>query len=375
MPPPPTTTPPAAPADALPTLPSLPPAGSPTTTTTDTDVPDADSGAVSVVPDADSGPDAGSAAVSSTPTAGATPTTPGARRRELPVGWILAAVAATIVGVSGFVVLGTGSDPVEPTDPPPAVEAADQRDPDAAPADAASPDPDGGGSGVAAIDAIDDARDVVGEIDANDGEEELLAELGLGPTGEPIEVPADGPAGHHFTWIDPSGQVLDVVVDTVSGDYAVDASDGISFRLVGDEFFGRQDPDGEWFALADDPFDSIPVIGLDGVPTVETILPPSVAAFATSDSTDGAVRTIVVDDAALAAADLEARNDWLRPWGLLDESGEAATDAVVRITTDPSGTGVVGASIDTPVLGGVAAFSVEEILSTPPSIDVPPLGG
>ena len=356
-----------APSPGLPTLPTAGPTPHPTrsvdTTPRDASVAvhghvDGSSGSSGSASDSDAGADAVAVAAEPGPS--------GRRRREIPIGWVLAAAAATIVGTSAFVVLQSDVDMVELADPAPVVGVRDEPAPDDA--------PDEGGSGAAAIDAIDDARDVVGRIDANDGEEELLAELGLGPTGEPIEVPADGAAGYHFTWIDPSGQVLDVVVDGATGDYSVDASDGISFRLVGDEFFGRRAPDADWFALADDPFDSIPVVGLDGVPTVASILPPVTAGFVISDTTDGSVRTVVVDDAALAGFDLGARNAWLRPWGLLDDSGEAATDVVVRITADPSGTGVVGASIDAPVLGGVAAFSIEDVFSIAPTIEVPTLG-
>lgn len=217
---------------------------------------------------------------------------------------------------------------------------------------------------------LDDANDVVDDINANAQEEELLADLGLDATGNPVVVQGAG-VGYRFTWADPSGQDLDIIVDTAGDNYSVTASDGISFRFIDGKYFGQAGTDGEWYELADDPFGAIPVVGLAGIPFEAEIVPPSMTPYIVSDTVDGPTRVLMVDDAAFAAADLDARNAWLAPWGLIDEDAASASSVVIRLTFDPSGDNVVGTHIETPAIGGFASFSITETYEVAPVIANP----
>jgi hypothetical protein len=279
-------------------------------------------------------------------------------KRRIPVGLLVALFAASVVGITGWFVLAGDPGPSDARTPAerPAVQTPDvtvEREPETA---------------IGRI--LDDAHDVVDEVNANDQEEELLAELGLDATGNTVTI-APGSAGYRFTWADPSGQDLDIVVDSNAGNFSVVASDGISFRRIDGAYFGQSGSDGEWYQLADDPFGAIPVVGLDGIPTADEIVPASVEPYVVSTTVDGPTRVVMIDDAAFAAADIDARNDWLAPWGLIDETPESATSVIVRITFDSSGQSVVGAHVETPAIGGFAAFSIVESYETAPVIDNP----
>jgi hypothetical protein len=342
--PPPTGAAPAAP----PSLPVLPPPGAPqaapATADVATDSAEPLTAIPPVAPPGDTDPDAPS----------------NDEKRRPPVGLLIALFAAIVVGIAGFFVLSgdsssDGADAPPVTRPRPAADGNVAADVDSEPETAIG-------------EILDDANDVVADINANGQEEELLAELGLDATGNPIEV-AD--AGYRFTWEDPSGQDLDIIVDSASNDYAVVASDGISFRHIGDAYYGQSGDDGEWYELAGDPFGAIPVVGLDGIPSVDEVVPAAVTPYVVSDTVDGPSRVVMIDDAAFAAADLDARNAWLAPWGLIDETVDSASSVVVRLTFDPSGDNVVGAHIETPAIGGFAAFSITETYEVAPVIENP----
>lgn len=347
--PPPTGSAPAAP----PSLPLLPPPDARPTAAAPSD-PDA-AAATALVPSVDAN-------------GGTDDPTPSGEKRRPPVGLLIALFAAVVVGIAGWFVLSGDSSSTDGADAPPVTRPRSTDDATATPIES---EPE-----TAIGEMLDDANDVVADINANGQEEELLAELGLDATGNPIDVQSDT-VGYRFTWEDPSGQDLDIVVDTESDAYSVVASDGISFRLIDGAYFGRSGADGEWYELASDPFGSIPVVGLDGIPTVDEVIPAAVTPYVVSDTVDGPSRVVMIDDAAFAAADLDARNEWLAPWGLIDETVESATSVVVRITFDPSGDSVVGAHIETPAIGGFAAFSISETYEVAPVIDNPmsPLPG
>lgn len=274
-------------------------------------------------------------------------------KRRPPVGLLVALFAAVVVGIAAFFVLSGDS---APSDADSLTESS-----------VVSNESDAGG---AIAQTLDDANDTVDAVNDNSQESELLAELGLDATGNPVVV-VGAEAGYRFNWNDPSGQDLDIVVDAVADNYSVTASDGISFRFLAGEYFGKAGVDGEWYMLADDPFGSIPVVGLDGIPSEAEIVPPSANAYIVSDEIDGPTRTVTIDDAAFAAADLSGRNAWLGPWGLIDDAGEVASTVVVRLTFDPTGQNVVGAHIETPAIGGFAAFSITETYEVAPVIDNP----
>ena len=269
-----------------------------------------------------------------------------------------------MVGIAGFMVL-TGDDSTSESPAPSG---------DANPLDAGTggeaENADTAGSGNVVLETLDETRDVVDQINENAGEAELLDELGLDAEGNPVAAVSPTPAGYRFTWSDPSGQDLDVTVDAATDAYSVVATDGISFRYVGGSFFGT-DGTADWYELAADPFGDIPVVGLGGIPTADTVLPAAAEPFVVADTDVDGRRVVVVDDRAFAAADPTARNVWLRPWGLLDDTPASASTVTVRISTDP-GTGVVtGAQVETPALGGTATFAVTETYEVAPTIENP----
>lgn len=285
--------------------------------------------------------------------------TPSSPKRRTPVGLLVALFAVAVVGIAGFFVLSGGNSSGDESDAPAVTRPAPN------PAAAVDSEPE-----TAIGQILDDANDVVGDVNANAQEEELLGELGLDATGNPVVVQGAA-VGYRFTWADPSGQDLDIIVDTAADNYAVTASDGISFRFIEGNYFGQSGADGEWYELADDPFGEIPVVGLDGIPSEAEVLPSSVAPFVVSDTIDGPTRVVMIDDAAFAAADLDARNEWLAPWGLIDESAASASSVVIRLTFDPSTGSVVGAHVETPAIGGFASFSISETYEVAPVIENP----
>lgn len=285
--------------------------------------------------------------------------TPSGPKRRTPVGVLVALFAVAVVAIAGYFVLSGGTSSGDESDAPAVTR------PAANPVAAGESEPE-----TAISQMLDDADNVVTDVNANAQEEELLAELGLDATGNPVVVQS-ADAGYRFTWADPSGQDLDIIVDSASDSYSVTASDGISFRFIDGRYFGQSGADGEWYELADDPFGDIPVVGLAGIPSEVDVISPSMSPYIVSDTIDGPTRVVMIDDAAFAAADLIARNAWLAPWGLVDETMDAASSVVIRLTFDPSGDSVVGTHIETPAIGGFASFSITETYEVAPIIENP----
>lgn len=285
--------------------------------------------------------------------------TPRSRGTRLPIGWLLVAFAVAIVGLATFLMFrgGNGDEPD-----------ASRGD---APLGPAALDAQASDSMTAAGQILDDAQAVVDDMNDRSDEREILAELGLDENANPT----DDLQGYRFTWADPSGQDLDIIVDLTTENFAVDASDGISFRMIDGTFYGSVADSDEWFELAEDPFGDTPVIGLGGLPDIEGVIPDATAPFLVNsglkDGGSGPTYFFIVDDEAFHAADPEARAEWLRPWGLIEPSTVEPTTLVVTITLDPLGERVIGAQIETPTIGGFASFSVVETLDTAPVIEVP----
>ncbi len=166
---------------------------------------------------------------------------------------------------------------------------------------------------------IDDARDVVGEIDQNGEEVAALDELGLDATGGAL------PAGYEFTTNAIDGTTRTVRVDAATGDHRVLADDGAGYSLVDGEMsvFGPVDGDHAATALG---------FGLDGLLTEADLVPDAIAAFTTEQSREPAddlvTAQFVVDVPALREEQPAELISWASPFGFADTDDDVTLDVV-----------------------------------------------
>jgi len=250
--------------------------------------------------------------------------------------------------------------------------------------------------GQLAVDVIDETEDVVGQINDNGEETELLAELGLDPTGNPIDEPAAPVAPTRYSFLYSGADFVSSVgvdVDLDTGSYSVETAEGEGARFVDGSLYMRPSADGEWSIADGAPTPRIPQ--LDEFPTLESVIDeairPHVLAEETRENGYGTVSSFLIDDQALHASDPAARAAWLGPWGLDEsvvpsapESTEFTLDAysgtapgvtTVQMTIDDTGD-TVAVSIGSQVIGGYASIeSIATLVIEPRPIEAPPVGG
>jgi hypothetical protein len=300
-------------------------------------------------------------------------------------------VAALAVAGVAIWQLGSGDDTDPSSGPTLGVEASE---PAARTAGAEPRSGDDETIGDIGVGAIEDATALVDEIDDRGEADELLAELGLGPDGEPLpearpEPPVLAePAGYAFVWTEPGDTRIAALVDATTGDYAIDASDGVAVRVVGGVPYSRVG--GEWQLTDLSVLRGVPVPGLDGFPSIERVIDPAVEPFVElvtmTTEADGTTFGYLIDDSAFFAADPAGRDAWLRPWGLLDGHRppasadpalftEAWTDAgagqvIFAFTLSPADE-LVRITVDSPAIGGRAVLDELATSTDAPSIDLP----
>ena len=153
--------------------------------------------------------------------------------------------------------------------------------------------------GQIGADAISGTEDLVEIINERDQETELLAELGLDATGEPLTDLALGAgpaAGHTFRWIGQNGSTATITVVALTGDHSVSTDDGIEFRSIGGLAFARTADSEAWAEIAAGEIESIDRLGLAAPLTLSELLGRA-GAHATSTPGQSAI-----DDDAFAAA-------------------------------------------------------------------------
>jgi hypothetical protein len=203
---------------------------------------------------------------------------PNPKRSRTPLIVLAGLTVATIVGSAWFSTSSTAENSADSSSPqsaeleptsPAGPNAAQPNQLDLAPQDVSSP----------IVVPIDDATEVVAQVDDNSAAADALDLLGLDETGNVVA------AGHRFTWRSGSGDTTTITVDTTTGDYAFEWSDGIEWRLVdGTPFIRRGDL--EWSQAESDTRESAQRLGLDGPVTVEQILDPLTAEYASSMMTE-----------------------------------------------------------------------------------------
>ncbi len=213
--------------------------------------------------------------------------------------------------------------------------------------------------------AIQDAQDLADAINADQGEGELLEELGLNATGQPLPA---APVGHEFSWTFADGVTATIVVDTVTGDHSYVDSTGLSFRKVGELAFGQPAADQPWAMIDDSQLASIRRSGLDRPLMVDDLVGGPVAAYA-SVSGDGSIWSI--DEVAFQSADAAGRDAWANAVGLPVEA--PAGVVTIWISTAADGTTVSTASIERDSTGETVTYQLARLFDQSPGIEAPEL--
>ena len=218
--------------------------------------------------------------------------------------------------------------------------------------------------GQIGADAISGTEDLVEIINERDQETELLAELGLDATGEPLTDLALGAgpaAGHTFRWIGQNGSTATITVVASTGDHSVSTDDGIEFRSIGGLAFARTADSEAWAEIAAGEIESIDRLGLAAPLTLSELLGRA-GAHATSTPGQSAI-----DDDAFAAADPALRSAWLDSIGL-----SATTDGPLVVTYEllSDGTTISQATIERPATGERVSYELAELHQQPPVMEL-----
>jgi hypothetical protein len=183
---------------------------------------------------------------------------------------------------------------------------------------------------------IEDAGEVVTEINDNAPEEELLDELGLDPIGRPA------PAGYGFFIADASGRSRSVQVDSTTGNYSIETVEGVAIRSIDGMTYTRTTAGDEWVPV-DPAVLAAQSFGLDGITVVSDVLPSELAAYVSPVSTEvvGGIESSIssVDLAAFRTTDPALFATWSAPFGFDPATlGTFGTDPMtVTISVDEQG--------------------------------------
>lgn len=273
---------------------------------------------------------------------------------------LTAGLIALVIGACALVAYGfvsmSPTDTAEPT-PPPADEAA------------TSP----------LVIPIENARDVVADFNDNSGEVELLNELGLDATGNPLahaeQTPAAAAAaaGHRFTWSYGTGDASTVTVDSTTGNFSFESTTGTQYRLVDGTSFVRAGVAASWSQVDGDALETIQRLGLEQPITVDSIVADieSIAAIATTRSDDGTTLvSISIDDMEFATAMPDVRIAWLAEMGV--PNSDAVLDGAF-ITADAA-VAPDGQTIDQLVVTAgpwTSTYQLDQVFDIAPVIEAP----
>jgi hypothetical protein len=216
---------------------------------------------------------------------------------------------------------------------------------------------------------INDAREVVAEINDNPAEEELLDELGLDPVGQP-QV-----AGYLFTTLDADGAVLSIQVDATTGNYSIESATGLGFRSIDGVTSRRAATAGAWAQVDAAEIEAIQRFGLDGVAVATDVIPVDLAPYVALVSTEvvNGVETSIhrVDVANLRTTDPALMATWSSPFGLDPVTlGSVGTEPVtITMTSDAQGT-LQTFVITPPEPARSTTYRLEAIYDAPPVISL-----
>jgi hypothetical protein len=263
----------------------------------------------------------------------------------------LAIIAVSVVGYVSYRKVVGPEDTAAPIDAAPSVTRA--------PSEPSSP----------LVVPIDDAQEVVAEINGNSVEEELLDDLGLDSVGRP-QVP-----GYLFTTLDASGAALTVQVDATTGNYSIESTTGLGFRTIDGVTYQRAAATDEWAEADITDFQRTQPFGLDGVVIATDLLPSSLDAYVTivsSEVVNGVTGSIhSVDVAALRIADPDLLASWSTPFGLDSATLGNADGEPVTITmmVDDERT-VQSFDITPPAPGPSVTYRLEAVYDAAPLISL-----
>jgi hypothetical protein len=215
---------------------------------------------------------------------------------------------------------------------------------------------------------IDDASDVVAQIDDNSAEEEALDLLGLDQTGNPLA------AGHRFTWSFGTDETTTITVDATTGNYAFESSDGFEWRRIDGTSYGRRG-DIAWSEVDGDALGSVLRLGADGPVTIDQILDPITDEYASS------VTRQLDDGTSAVYAEIDEHGLWndlpaehLRWLGLMgipspDQAIEPGAIIVVDVVLAADGRTVDTFTVTTEKFA--SSYTLDHLFETAPVIEVP----
>ncbi len=218
---------------------------------------------------------------------------------------------------------------------------------------------------------IDDASEVMTQVDDNSSEAEALDLLGLDETGSIVA------AGHRFTWSDGTGGTATTTVDAATGDYAFESSDGFRYRRIdGTTYAGR---DGVAWSEVDggDGLDSVQRLGLDGPVTIDQIVDPLIDDYSSSVTNqrgDGTSAVHVeIDSHGLWTDHSIQRLTWLAQMGIPNPEADVAPGSIIVVDASVGTDGRTVETFTVTTATFTSTYVLDEVFETAPVIEVPEL--
>jgi hypothetical protein len=263
------------------------------------------------------------------------------------------------VGGGAWYALGSTDDATSPPDPDSSTQL------DIAPQDVSNP----------LIVPIDDAEDVIAEIDENGSESEALDALGLDDTGNPIAA-VDAVAGYRYTWDFGAARTATVTVDVTTGDSVTVDGSGLEIRRIGNRAFASTGGS-PWVELDPSADSSAPPLGFDALLTIDRVLDSTTAGFSTSVTMvrgdDTSRQTAEVDAFRYASEQPEAFRRWMTGLGHPEAESPFAPGDLVVVQADLATDGHTIDLMTVATATSTTSYSLDEVLATAPLVELPEL--
>lgn len=227
---------------------------------------------------------------------------------------------------------------------------------------------------------INDARDVVEQINDNAAENELIEELGIVPTPTPNGDPVPestapdlgvGAPAFHYSYEIGGAPVQSIWVDGTTGDR--ESFDGTTYmRSTGGAVYTTTDPAGLWQLAADFPPTSTLAM-LNQMLTLDDVLPEAFFELESASALNEGLGygRYLFTETALAGIDAAVRQAWMSTWGFDAAAALVPVDGIVAGVPDAAGPGeilitvagsqdgiVTSLTIEAPSLGGVVRYTL-----------------
>lgn len=285
---------------------------------------------------------------------------PPAKRSHLPVLLLILLGIVTIGGAVWFALATSDEATTSTTSPQPPTSVLD-----IAPQDVSSP----------VVEPIDDARDVIADIDENTEEAEALDLLGLDETGNPATV-ANPVLGHRFTWNFGTEETATITVDDTNGNYELVSGDGLEQRHVDGRSYGRRDGS-TWAEVDAETLESIEPLGLDGPLTVDQVIDPMTAEYTasvTEPRDDGTLLlSAEVDAFDYVTAQPDDYTNWMALLGHPESETAVQPGAVVVVQAEVAADGTTINLLTVTSESFATSYTLDELFETAPAIDAPEL--